>query len=204
MPLRILVADDSPLTALGLQSAFAGQGDLKVVGTASTVPEMLQKLREGQFDLLLIDSSLDGRPVMEAVQQIAKMERRVRILIHTLTPERVLGWRMFRWGADGYISKRCFPRELLSAIRMVGSGNKLFTGDSLEKARNIGNWTTKPLSPREQAVFQMIAEGRTVSEIAKLMCKSVKTISTYRHRLLIKLNLKNNADVMHRAIMEFR
>ena len=204
---KILLADDHAMFCEGLCQLLDGEDFLTVVGTASTSAEALATARETDPDLVILDLSMPGRGGLETLADLKRWKPKVQVLILTAHKEDDYAIRCLRAGADGYLTKDKAGEELVTAVTRIVSGGK-YIGPSLAEALAMSlTWKTDgpphhQLSDREFQVMRMIAEGRTVSEIADDLCLSVKTVSTYRSRVLEKMNLKNNAELMRYALRE--
>lgn len=203
--IKVLVADDHTLVRKGLKKILLDTKDVKVVDEASDDKEILTKVSNNDYDLVLLDISLPGRNGIDVLKQIKCMRPELPVLILSMYPEEQYAIRSIKAGASGYLTKESAPDELIDAIRKVAWGRKYITSSLAERlAMEIGEKTGRPshesLSDREYQVMCMIASGKTVKEIAETLSLSVKTISTYRARILEKMHLKNNAQLTYYAI----
>lgn len=203
--INILIADDHTIVREGLKQILAETADIAVEGEASSGQEALNKVRTGNFSLVLLDISLPGMSGLDVLKQIKCLKPDLPVLILSMYPEEQYAIRTLRAGASGYLTKESAPNELLEAIRKVAQGRKYITTTLAE--RIAVDWETesdKPrheiLSDREYQVLCLIASGRTVGEIAEELSLSVKTVSTHRSRVLKKMGLENNAQLTHYAI----
>ncbi|MEM8929694.1 MAG: response regulator transcription factor [Acidobacteriota bacterium] len=204
--IKVLIADDHVLFRQGLLKLLEAEG-MEVVAEASNGPETLERTRAARPDIVLLDVAMPGRGALETVQSLKDWDRGVRILILTGHPEDHYAIRCLKGGADGYVTKDNAPEQLIAAIRRVNNGGKYISPGLAEQLAmslqsDAGDAPHEMLSDREFQVMQAIASGQTVSEIAQALTLSVKTISTYRTRILGKLNLRNNAEIMQYAIRE--
>ncbi len=202
--IRVLIADDHSIFRIGLKRALEAAPDMIIAAEAATGEETLVKARESQPDVVLLDVSMPGRGGVETAQELKRSHPRLRVLMLTVHPEDQYAVLCLKLGADGYITKDVPPEVLLSAVRKVASGRKYVSADLAERlASDLSSDTDRPahelLSSREFEVMRKIAAGRTTGEIAAELHLSVKTVSTYRSRVLQKMNLKTNADIMHYA-----
>ncbi|MGE5893339.1 MAG: response regulator [bacterium] len=203
--INILIADDHSIVREGLKQILAGIPDMIVTGEASNAQEVLDKVRKDSFNVVVLDIAMPGRSGLDILKEIKNEDPRLPVLILSMYPEEQYAIRVLRAGASGYMTKESAPDALMDAIRKVAQGKKYVSPSLAEKlALNLGIDNEKPLhetlSDREYEVMRMIASGRTVSEIADELSLSVKTISTYRTRILEKMNMKNNAELTHYAI----
>ncbi len=203
--IRILVADDHTVVREGIKQILSGQDDMDVAGEAANGQEVLSKIKKETYDLILLDISMPGRNGLEILKEIKAMEPRLPVLILSMHPEEQYAVRMLRAGAAGYLTKASAPQELIRAIQKVSAGGKYVTTSLAEKlAFELDGGAEKPrhemLSNREYQVMLMLASGQTVSEVAEELCLSAKTITTYRTRILEKMNMKKNAELTLYAV----
>ncbi|MEM1202322.1 MAG: response regulator transcription factor [Acidobacteriota bacterium] len=202
--IKVLIADDHMLFRQGLKKLLEVEG-MEVIAEASTGPETLERARQTEPDIVLLDVSMPGRGGLEVVQALKEQRRRPGVLMLTGHPEDHYAIRCLKGGADGYLTKDNASEQLIEAILRVKNGGKYISPGLAEQLamslqHELGEAPHQTLSDREFQVMRRIASGETVSEIAADLCLSVKTISTYRTRVLRKLNLKNNAEIMQYAI----
>jgi DNA-binding NarL/FixJ family response regulator len=204
--IRILVADDHPIIREGIKFILAGEADIQVADEAETAQETLDKARKKNCDLLLLDISMPGRQGLEVLSQLKSEFPRLAVLILSAHPEEEYAVRCLKAGASGYLTKGKAPEELITAIRKVAGGGR-FVSESLGEwlASHLGDDFSKPLhdalTDREFFVLRGIASGKTVTDIAEELSLSVKTVSTYRTRLLIKMKMRNNAELIHYGVV---
>lgn len=203
--IRILIADDHAIVRQGLQQILQEKYTSASFGEASTGNEVLDKIKKEKWDLLILDITMPGRSCLEILKQIKLESIKVPVLILSMHSEDQYAIRMLKSGAAGYLTKESAAEELLNAIQRVLSGHKYINISIAEKlANNLETDVDKPLhelmSDREFQVLCLIASGKTVSEIAFELSLSVATISTYRTRILDKLNMRTNAELTRYAI----
>jgi len=203
--IKILVADDHTIVREGLKQIVGEVGDMVVADEAGNGQEALAKIREGDYDVVLLDISMPGRSGLEVLKDIRAERPKLPVLILSMHSEEQYAVRALRAGASGYLTKASAPDELIGAIRKVSRGRKYVTASLAEKlALELDADIHKPphetLSDREYQVMLMLAAGKSVTEIADELCLSVKTISTYRSRILDKMNMKKNTELMRYAI----
>jgi DNA-binding NarL/FixJ family response regulator len=203
--IRILVADDHTIVREGLKQILGDVSDMAVRDEAASSQEALAKVRADQFDVVLLDISMPGRSGLEILKEIKAERPHLPVLILSMHAEEQYAVRALRAGASGYLTKASAPDELIGAIRKVSCGRKYVSASLAEKlARELDIDTKKPphetLSDREYQVMLMLASGKSVKEIADELCLSVKTISTYRARVMEKMNMKRNAELTLYAI----
>ncbi len=203
--IKILVADDHTVVREGIKQILTGQDDMLVEGEAGNGQEVINNITKKDFDLILLDISMPGRSGLEILEEIKTIQPKLPVLILSMHPEEQYAVRTLRAGAAGYLTKASAPQELISAIRKVSRGGKYVTSSLAEKlAFELDTGVEKPdhekLSNREYQVMLMLASGKSVSEVAEELCLSAKTISTYRTRILEKMNMKKNAELTLYAV----
>ena len=201
---RILIGDDHAIVRRGLKQIVEESSEM-TVDEAKNGHEVLEKTRTIDYDILVLDISLPDRSGLDILKHLKSVKPDLPILILSIHPEEQYAVRVLRAGAAGYLSKDSASDELMAAIHKVSRGGKYITASLAEKLAFDLEKTTKTalhetLSDREFQVMCMIASGKTVKEIAESLCLSVKTISTYRTRILDKMGMKNNAQITHYAI----
>lgn len=205
--IRLLIVDDHAVVREGLKQIFSDTSDLVVADEASSAEEAINKIIENNYDVILTDISMPGRGGLELLQEIKEINPELRVLILSMHPEQQYALRALKAGASGYLTKNTPPEELIKAIRKIAQGRRYITETVSEQmADDLSKDTSKPLhetlSDREYQTMRLIASGKTVSEIAKELSLSVKTVSTYRSRILVKMNMKNNAAITYYAIKQ--
>lgn len=203
--MRILVCDDHPLSRQGLKSILLADKDVASVGEAGSVPELMDLVRSQPWDAVVLDINLPGRSGLEGLRQI-KLERpRLPVLVVSFHDAEQYAVRTLRAGASGYLTKGVLPTELVKAVRVVAGGRKYVTSDVAERlARDLERPSDRPphetLTDREFQILCLLGSGRTVSEIARTLALSVKTVSTHRVNTLRKLGLKSNLELIRYVI----
>jgi DNA-binding NarL/FixJ family response regulator len=203
--IKILIADDHPVVRKGLKEIIEDNSDMVVAGEASNGQEVLEEALKKEFDVVVLDISMPGRSGLEVLKQLKRERPELSVLILSMHPEEHYAVRVLKAGASGYLTKESVPDELIKAIRRISTGRKYVSSTLAEKlAFDLENRAEKilheKLSDREYEVMCMIGSGKTLKEIAEALCLSVKTISTYRSRILEKMKMKNNAELIHYAI----
>lgn len=203
--IKILIADDHPVVRKGLKEIIEETPGMMVGDEASNGQETIEKVRESDFDIVLLDISMPGRSGLEIIKELKSEKPDLSVLILSMHPEEQYAVRVLKAGASGYLTKESAPDELITAIRKASIGRKYISSSLAEKlAFDLEIDAEKPLhetlSDREYEVMRMIASGKTISEIAKKLFLSVKTISTYRSRILEKTGMKSNAELTHYAL----
>jgi len=202
---RIVVADDHTIVREGLKQILAGQPDFQVVAEASDGHEALKRVRELEFDVLLLDMSMPGKSGVELIKQVKSEKPKLRILVLSMHEEHQYAVRAIRAGASGYLTKEGAAVQLTAALRKVAGGGAFITPEVAERlALDAMPHTDGPLhetlSDREFQVFRLLVNGRTVSDIAEQLHLSAKTVSTHKARLMEKLQVDSNAELIHYAV----
>jgi len=203
--IQVLIADDHTVVRRGLKQILAETSDIVVGAEAGNAQEVVDELRARPSDVLILDINMPGRSGLDVLSQINQEHPRVPVLILSVYPEDQFATRVLKSGASGYLPKESAPDELVKAIRKVHSGGKYISPSQAENLVQAFNspLSLKPheaLSNREYEVLRSIASGKTVSQIAQQLKLSVKTISTYRTRILQKMNMQTNAQLTHYAV----
>lgn len=203
--INILVADDHAVVRQGVKQILADVKDMAVKDEAQNGSETLKKVTENEYDVVLLDISMPGRSGLEVLEDIKAQRPKQAVLILSMHPEEQYAVRALRAGASGYLTKASAPQELIGAIRKVAGGGKYVTSSLAEKLADEMEIDTEKLpherlSNREHQVMLMLAEGKSVSDIADELCLSVKTISTYRSRIMDKMGMKKNAELTLYAV----
>jgi two-component system, NarL family, invasion response regulator UvrY len=202
---RILIADDHVIVREGLKQMIADTTEFAVTGEATNGQEVIDLLAKEAFDILVLDLSMPGRGGLETLKQVRLSHPDLPVLILSMYPEEQFGVRVMKAGACGYLNKQSAASELINAIRRIASGRKYITETIAEKlAQNLESPPEeeryRTLSDREFLVLRQIGSGLSVSEIATQLNLSVKTISTYRQRILVKMQMKNNSELTHYVV----
>ena len=203
--IKILIADDHAIVRKGLKQILDDEPDMVVVDECSNGSELLAKIGALDCNLILLDISMPGRNGLEILEQLHNEKPALPVLILSMYPEEQYAFRALRAGAAGYLTKVSAPDELITAIRKVYWGGKYVSASLTEKlASELGRKTGRPshdeLSNREYQVMCQLATGKSVSEISDGLSLSVKTVSTYRKRILTKMQMKNNAEIINYVI----
>jgi two-component system invasion response regulator UvrY len=203
--IRILIADDHRIVREGLKQILAENPDMIVADEASNGQEVIGKIWENDYDVVLLDISMPGRSGLDILKQLKTERPKLSVLVLSMYSEEQYAMRALRAGASGYMTKESAPDELIEAIRKVSTGRKYISPTVAEKlAFSLEASDERPphenLSDREYQVMCMIASGKTIKAIADELSLSVKTISTYRTRILEKMKMKNNAELTHYSI----
>jgi len=203
--IRVLIADDHVVVRQGLKQILGDTPEMLVAGEAATGQQVLDRVRAESWDVVVLDISMPGHSGLDVLKQIRSERPRLPVLVLSMYSEDQYAMRVLKAGASGYLTKESAADELVKAIRKVVSGGRYVSPLLAEKlAFEIGADSVKlpheTLSDREFQVLRLIAAGKPVKEIAVELSLSVKTVSTYRARLLDKMNLGTNAELIHYAI----
>jgi len=203
--IHVVLADDHAIVRDGLRMVLESTGDISVVGEAENGTETLKLLQQIKPDVLLLDVSMPGLNGFDVVQRMGQKDEQVPTLVLSMYPEEQYALRFIKAGAAGYLAKDAASTQLVNAVRMVASGRKYISpevatllaeslsGEHEQEAHEL-------LSDREYQVMCHIGSGKTVSQIAEQMSLSVRTISTYRSRILAKMRMSTNAELTHYTI----
>lgn len=203
--IRVLLADDHAIVRDGIKQILADTGDLTVAGEATNGNEVLEKVRTGQWDVLVLDISMPGKSGLELIKQLKGEAPRLPILVLSMHHEEQYAMRALRAGAAGYLTKESDSDLLVSVIRKVARGGVFLSSSMAEQmARELIPGGEAPphtlLSDREYQVFRMIVAGTPVTEIADKLALSVKTVSTHKTRIMQKMNMSNHTELIRYAI----
>lgn len=202
---RVLIVDDHAIVRAGLRQLIDSDSAFLVTAEASTAAQAMHHLRTGDIDVMLLDIALPDRNGLDLLKQIKPMTPRLKVLVCSLHQEGAYGLRALRAGAAGYVSKQAMPNVMLNALHHIAAGKKYISDELAQQlAERIDDeqaWLPhQKLSDREYQTLLSIAAGMTVTEIATQLALSSKTISMYRTRLLQKMRMRNNAELMHYVI----
>jgi len=203
--LRVLIADDHPIVRRGLREILGAETRIAEVIEAAHPQQVLDLARTSGCDVVVLDLGLPGRGGLEVLKDLRRDHPKLPVLILSMQPEEQYAVRALRAGAAGYLTKDSAPAKLLEAIDKATTGGRYVSAAVAEQlAAGLTSDVTKPpqelLSDREYQVLRLIASGRTVGDIAEQLSLSVKTISSYRARILEKMGMSNNAELMLYAI----
>ncbi|GGE84950.1 response regulator [Massilia psychrophila] len=203
--IRVFIADDHAIVREGLKQILAESRDIIVAGEAENGVDAIKLFRKAKCHVMLLDISMPDRSGIDVLKQLKKEHPEMAVLMLSMHREDQYAIRSLKAGAAGYLTKQSAPQELVVAIRQVAAGQKYVSAAlAQELASQLGDGYDgaphEALSDREYQTLTMIASGKTVSAIAEELSLSVKTISEYRSRLLVKMKLKNSAELTHYAI----
>jgi len=199
--LKILIADDHPVVRQGLRRILMEGFNTVVIGEAGNDPEVLDQVQRHKWDLVLMDITMPGRGGLDLLRQLKQDKPRLPVLVLSVHGEDQYGIRAIRAGASGYLTKETIPERLIAAIKKIFQGGKYISESlgerlSTELGTNFEKLPHENLSDRELQVMCMIASGKTTRTIAREISLSVKTISTYRSRILAKMNLTSTTEII--------
>lgn len=202
--MKILIADDHAIVRHGLKQILADEFKKSAFGEARNGQEVLDSVWKQEWDVVVLDITMPGRSGLEVLREIKKAKPRLPVLVLSMHPEDQFAVRVLKSGASGYMTKESAPAELVGAVKKIVAGGKHISNSVAEiMASYITMDSKRPpheqLSNREFQVMRLIASGKTVSEIARMLSLSVRTISTYRARILEKMGMKTNAELTHYA-----
>lgn len=203
--IRVLIADDHALMRAGLRGLLEQDREMSVVGEAADGRQLLALLRNSEADVLLLDIGMPGPGALEILRQVGETRPEVRVLIVSMYPEDDVAVRAIEAGAAGYVTKSQSPDELVLAVKRVAAGRKYVSEVLSERLATAlqaraKNGDPRRLSPREHQILTLLGSGRSPKEIAAMLSVSPKTISTHRSRMLQKLGLRTNADLVRYVI----
>ncbi len=202
---RIIIADDHPIIREGVKKILEKSGSVNSIEEVDSGEALLERLTQQTYDVLLLDISLPGRNGIEILADVKHIAPSLKVLMVSTYAEDQYAMRALKVGADGYIMKNKAPQELMNAIRKVSSGGKYVSPSLAENlasklSHDSDSMPHELLSDRELQVLCMIAEGNSLREIAEALCLSKNTVSTYHSRILEKMEMKNDAELIHYAI----
>ena len=203
--IRVLLADDHAVVRAGLREILADTGDIVVAGEAANGQEVLAKVRGEAFDVAVLDMTMPGRSGIELIKLVKAEKPQLRILVLSMHSEHQYAVRAVKAGASGYLTKESAADELVAAIRRIAAGGAYVTPETAERlvhdsSPRAGAAPHTLLSDREFQVFQSIAAGKSITEIARQLALSVKTVSTHKTRILEKMKLANQAELVRYAV----
>ncbi|MDH4216405.1 MAG: response regulator transcription factor [Gallionella sp.] len=203
--IRILIADDHNVVRQGLTLILESNPGMKVVASCTNGSDALAWLRKHECDVALVDIAMPDMNGIDLLNHLRKEMPRLPVLILSAYPEDQYAVRLIKAGAAGYINKVCAPDEIVAAVHSVLAGKRYISPAVVEMLANElslpeGKLPHETLSNRELQIFMLLASAKTYAEIAETLKLSVKTVSTYRNRILEKMQMQNNAELMHYAI----
>jgi two-component system, NarL family, invasion response regulator UvrY len=203
--IRVLIADDHAILRRGLKEILTREFEDVTCGEAEDADAVLAQVRDQEWDIVLLDLTMPGRNGLEVLRDLRATRPKLPILVLSMHPEAQYGKRALKAGASGYLNKESAPDELIKAIRKVLAGGRYVSPMLAEKlafalTEDVEQPIHETLSDRELEVLRMLASGKTVGQIAAVLHLSVTTISTYRARVLEKMKMTTNAELMHYAL----
>lgn len=203
--LRFLIADDHAILRAGIKQILLADFPSAIIEEVNDAEELIKRIRKEEWDMVISDLTMPGGSGLDALQQIQIEFPSLPVLILSMHPEEQFAPRLLKAGASGYLNKEAVPTELSVAVRRILQGRKYITPAVAEKLaedlnRNTDKLPHETLSNREFDIFQLLAAGKTVGEIAEILSLGVTTVSTHRSHILTKMNLKNNADLIKYAV----
>ncbi|MFI5395389.1 MAG: response regulator [Candidatus Binatia bacterium] len=204
--IKVLLVDDHAVVRTGLKQILERGHEQVLVGEAGTGDEALQKVRLSHWDAVVLDISLPDRSGLDVLKQIKSLNPKLGVLVLTMHGEQQYAVRALRAGATGFLTKQSAPEELMAAICQVARGGRYVSPPLAERLAfdlaigKPGALLHEALSDREFQVLSLLASGKTITDISRQLCVSVKTVSTHRARLLKKMRMRNNAELIQYAI----
>ena len=203
--MKIVIVDDHELVREGLKKVLLKESGIQLVGEASNALELFKLLEETEVDLVVLDITMPGRSGLDIISELKNLNDHIRILILSMHPEERFALRAFKAGASGYLSKEAAARELVAAIRKIMNGGRYVSAALAEHLvsnfdKELGKLPHETLSNREFEIFRLIAKGKSVGQIAEELILSVNTITSYRSRMMEKMNFSSNAEIVRYAI----
>jgi len=203
--IRVVLADDHAILREGLKQLLTADGGFEVVGEARDGHEVMQRVRELEFDVLVLDMSMPGRSGIELIKQVKGEKPKQRILVLSMHEEHQYAVRAIRAGASGYLTKEAASSRLVMALKKVAAGGA-YISEGVAEQLALGNMPGnkgephEALSDREFQVFRMLAEGKSVADIAERLTLSVKTVSTHKANILQKMGLATTGELIRYAL----
>jgi len=202
--IKIFIADDHSLIREGIKNLISSESDIKIIGESSNPHEVLEQLKKLKPDVIVLDISMPGKSGLDLLKEIKIQLPDIKVLMMSMLPEEQFAKRTLKAGASGYITKTSLPEEFIIAIRRVASGRKYVSQNLAEQLaedldENVEKKPYELLSDREFQILKMIASGKSQTDIADELAISVSTVNTYRSRILDKLKLKSNSDLIRYA-----
>ncbi len=203
--IKIVIADDHDIVRAGLKQIISDTRDMEVTGESGSAEQLIELIKKNDYDVVLLDLKMSGMNGLDAIKHIKLMKPDLPVIVLSMHAEDQYAVRTIKAGASGYITKETASENLVSAIKKAVAGGRYISpalAESLADSIAWGGMETphEKLTDREFQVMCMIASGKSVSEIASELFLSVKTISTYRQRILGKMNMKNNSELTHYVI----
>ena len=204
-PIKVLVADDHEIVRQGLKTIISEHSDLSIAGEAENGNQVLKILKKTKVDVVLLDFDMPEKNGLDTLIELRALYPKLPVMILSIFPEDHYGTRFLKAGASGYLQKSSATDQLIDAIRKVFNGGKYISSALTDKLvtglnKDKEQFLHESLTDREFQVFRLLATGKKLKEMADELCLSINTISTYRSRILQKMDMKSNADVIRYAI----
>jgi len=202
--MKILIADDHAVVRAGLKQILTGVSGVTEIDGVANGKELMQKIKEKDFDVVVLDISMPGKSGLEVLKELKNAKPKIPVLMLSMFPEGQYAVRVLKAGASGYLTKDSASEELVNAVEKIYLGRKYITPSLAEKLADFSwegdKFPHEKLSDREFDIFKMIASGNTVKEVAANLFLSVKTVSTYKARIYEKMKLQSRVDITSYAI----
>jgi two-component system, NarL family, invasion response regulator UvrY len=203
--IKILIVDDHAVVRKGIRQILSEEKNISALGEASNSEELMSQLYENDWDIIILDITLPGKNGLDLLIEIKKRKPDIKVLILTMHTEEEIAIRALKTGASGFLNKDSVPGELISAVNKISTGGKFISSSLGEKLallldRDAATMPHETLSKREFEIMCLIASGNSLTDIAKELSISIKTVSTYRTRIMEKMNMKSNVELTHYAI----
>ncbi|KUO62948.1 LuxR family transcriptional regulator [bacterium BRH_c32] len=203
--MKVILVDDFELIRDGLKKVIAKEKDIEIVGEATSAEELFELLQTTKVDIIILDIALPGRSGLDIIKDVLFQQPEVKILILSMHPEDRMAVTALRAGASGYVTKAMASKTVVEALRKIQEGRRYISSNLAEYlAQELNTDYEKPLhetlSTREFEVMKLIAEGKPVRDIAELLFISVNTVTSYRSRIMEKMRMKTNAEIIRYAI----
>jgi DNA-binding NarL/FixJ family response regulator len=205
--IKILIADDHPIIRTGLKQIISEENNMKITGEAENAAQLFELIKKNEYDILILDISLPDLSGLEVLSKLKNMKQRIPVLILSALPEEQYAVRVIRAGASGYLNKITATDQLVNAINKIISGGRFISPELSEKLINVigkddGKILHQKLSPREFEILRLIASGKTVKDVADKLFLSIPTVYTYRTRILEKMDMKTDSELVQYCIIE--
>ena len=202
----MLIIDDHPIVRQGLKQIIGQMNDAMLIDEASNGDEALLKIVNNNYDLIVLDLTMPGKNGIDVLKEVKSIKPELPAIVLTIHPEKQFAVRMLKAGAAAYLTKDRAPGELVDAINEVLQGNKYISSDLASRLvyfleNDSGKLPHENLSPREYQIMIMLAQGKSNKEIAQNLFLSIKTVITHRLNILMKMNMQNNIEITHYAIL---
>jgi two-component system, NarL family, invasion response regulator UvrY len=204
--IKVFIADDHAIVRRGLKQIISETSDMLIAGEAGSGEELLEKIFRNRYDVVLLDISLPGRSGIEVMKQLSKKKSKMPVLMLSIYPEEQYALRALKAGASGYLTKESAPEELVIAIRKIHHGEKYVSASLLDQLiTQFDVYHERPahmiLSDREYQVMCLFASGKRAAEIAEQLSLSIQTVSTYKARILDKMEMHTIAEIVRYAVV---